>query len=217
MKLFSAFFVFLVCTGCSTLSKTKNFEIEPSPKYQRTYVYDWCEENQAVLGILGEHCSGIYKPPLYSVPIDDGFLVIYPLLLSHEELSVGPMGLPIIPLSGNKVSMSEEQNIYFRFRTYSKTGNFNIAPVRVSILNANRGSCDVIERSEDEIGKVYNCVVGLKVNKLQKLIINLELDDNSALDISYILSEFTSYRPIVAPNGPARDIKPFITIADPDV
>ncbi|WP_445361781.1 hypothetical protein ACJJIL_09405 [Microbulbifer sp. EKSA005] len=216
MKLFSVLVVFLVCSGCSTFSKTANFEVEPSPKYHRTYVYDWCEEDQAALGVFGEHCFGIYNPPLYSMPIDDGFLVIYPIFLSHEELSVGPLGLPIIPLGGNEVPSSEEKNIYFRFRTYSKSGNFDFAPVKVSILNTNRGSCDVIERSEDAIGKVYSCMFGLKINKHQKLIINLELNGSSAFEISYVLSEFLSYRPVVSPNGPPRDIKPFIKIVKPD-
>ncbi|TAA47124.1 hypothetical protein [Corallincola spongiicola] len=216
MKLFAALISFLVCTGCSTLSKTTNFEIEPSPQYQRTYVYDWCEENQSALGVFGEHCFGIYNPPLYSFPVDDGFLVIYPLLLSHEELSAGPLGLPIIPLGSNEASGSEEQNLYFRFRTYSKAGNFDIAPVKISISNANNGSCDITESSEDAIGKVYTCVVSLKAGEHQRLSVNLKLNNNSAFDISYVLSEFTSYRPVVAPNGPARDEKPFITVVGPD-
>ena len=215
-KLFVIPIAILVFTGCSTLSKTTNYEIEPSSLYKRTYVFDWCEENQAALGMFGDHCFGMYKPPLYSYPIGNGFLVIYPLLLNHKEISAGPLGLPVIPLSSNESLDYLEQKLYFRFRTYSKFETFEVEPIKLFVENMSGDSCVISKESEDEIGAVYTCALTLKLREIENLRINLKLNDDSNVDISYKLSEFTSYRPVVAPNGPARDVKPFIVIEGND-
>ena len=216
LKLFVILLAILVFTGCSTLSKTTNFEIEPSPLYKRTYVFDWCEENQAALGIFGDHCFGVYKPPLYSYPMGNGFLVIYPLLVNHNEIAAGPLGLPVIPLGSNESLDNLEQKLYFRFRTYSEFEAFEVKPIKLFVLNASGEACAISKESEDDIGAVYTCVLTLKLREIENLKINLKLNDDSNVDISYKLSEFTSYRPVIAPNGPARDVKPFILIESND-
>ncbi|USD22775.1 hypothetical protein MJO52_06460 [Microbulbifer variabilis] len=198
------------------MSKTTNYEVVPSPLLKRTYVFDWCEESQATLGVFGEQCFGIYRPPLYSYPTGTGFLVIYPLLLSHNEIAAGPLGLPVIPLGANDDLDSLKQKLYFRFRTYSESEKFKIEPRRLIVLNQAEKICAISKESEDKIGFVYTCTLDFHSANLEELRVSLELNDNSKIEISYKLSEFTSYRPVVAPNGPARDVEPFILIEGKD-
>ena len=216
MKSLAILLTMLLCAGCSTLSKTTNYEIDASPKFKRTYVYDWCEENQVALGVFGEYCGGVYKPPLYSSPIENGYLVIYPLLVSHNQIAAGPLGLPVIPLGDNEDSEKSEQKLYFRFRTYSESKPFKIAPIKLFVKNAPEERCSISKNLEDDIGSVFTCILTLPKNGDESLQITLQLSNESVLDISYKLSEFTSYRPVIAPNGPARDVKPFIVIEGND-
>ncbi|WP_445357369.1 hypothetical protein ACJJIC_15680 [Microbulbifer sp. ANSA002] len=216
MKLLVKFLTVLIFAGCSTLSKTINYEIEPTSLLKRTYVFDWCEENQATLGLFEDHCFGIYNPPLYSYPVDKGYLVIYPLLVSHREIAAGPLGLPVIPLGGNNGLESSERKLYFRFRTYSETDDFNVIPLKLIAVSAAGEGCEFSKSSEDDIGEKYTCMLTINQKSIKSLKVNLKLSDNSEVDILYKLSEFTSYRPVVAPNGPARDEKPFIIIEKND-
>lgn len=203
------------CSGCSTLSKTVNYEIEPSPSLKRTFVSDWCEENQAALGVFGDSCFGIYNPPVYSYKIGDGYVVIYPALVSHAEIAAGPLGLPVIPLGNDSISDNSERKLFLRFRTYSKSENSQIQPLKVTILDSDRNiGCDVYKYSVDEIGDVFLCKLIIKKEDLKDFTATLTLSNRTDFNIAYRLKVFTSYRPVVAPNGPDRKVKPFIVIRD---
>jgi hypothetical protein len=206
----------LLSSGCSTVSKTINYEIEPSPQFKRTYASDWCEEDQAALGVVGDHCFGIYKPPLYSYPVENGFIVIYPILISHGEIAAGPLGLPIVPLGGNNPEDGLGQKLYFRFRTYSESALFEVYPSELTVSHAPKEVCKVVETERDKIGSIFTCVHLRPTSGSQNLIVKLKLSDNSDFEIQYKLSVFTSYRPVVAPNGPARRVEPFIIIESTD-
>jgi hypothetical protein len=183
---------------------------------KRTYVFDWCEESQVTLGIFGEYCSGIYNPPLYSYPIDNGFIVIYPVLLNYNQLVAGPLGLPLIPLGDNEGSNKSGKKLFFKFRTYSKSNKFMVKPKKLTVLNDSNKNCTFSGGFKDDAGLVYSCKLYLEHLFVDSLKVKLTLSDNTYIDVSYNLSEYMSYRPIVAPNGPARDVEPFIIIEGED-
>jgi hypothetical protein len=191
--------ILFLISGCSSLSNTTNYEIEEGDNLSRTYVYDWCEENQLSLGAFGVVCNGVYNPPLYSSSHKDGVYVFYPIQINHSPVLFGPLIIPLIPLD----SKPNVESINYKVRSLHKGSQPHIKPKKVTLYvnGIVNSSCILKEEINDGISDIFTCNFDIDVEKIEEFYTLLTLADEAEIKLVYSKNRFWSYRPIVAPAG----------------
>lgn len=209
---FLLFALIISITGCSTLSNTTNYEITIDESLVRTYVYDWCEESQFSLGVFGTQCSGVYSPPLYSLTYSETSYVFYPMQISHNDFSIGPLLVPIIYTN----YYSERETMKFKVRGLNKGSNSLVKPIKVAfyVNNLISSSCLLKEQENDGISNIFTCDLTIDIDNVDEFYSLLTLADQTEIKIQYTKNKFWSYRPIVAPAGKAGNSGKYIDIDD---
>lgn len=194
----SLLILLVLITGCSTLSKTTNYEIVQDDSLSRTYVYDWCEESQYTLGFLPPQCSGVYKPPLYSFTNIYGIYVFYPIQIKHEDISIGPVLAPIFPLGYKR-----DADMSYKIRSLYKGSDAPVKPRKVTfyVNNIEHTSCTLKEEESDGISDIFTCGFEIDTDKIEDFYSLVTFTDETEIKIGYTQKQFWSYRPIDAPAG----------------
>jgi hypothetical protein len=209
---FSLFAIIVSITGCSTLSNTTNYDVIKDERFVRAYVYDWCEENQVSLGIFGTQCSGVYSPPIYSLIYSETNYVFYPMQISHNNFSIGPLLVPIIYTD----YFSEQETMKYKVRSLNKGSNSLVKPIKVAfyVNNLQSSSCLLKEQDNDGISDIFTCDFTIDTDNISEFYSLLTLADQTEIKVEYTKNKFWSYRPIIAPAGKAGNTGKYIDIGD---
>jgi hypothetical protein len=200
----------ILITGCSTLSSTTNYELVKDESFVRTYVYDWCEENQLSLGILGPQCMGEYNPPVYSIVSNGANYIFYPMRISQNNISIGPILVPIIYTD----YQHSKETMEYKVRSLDKNKHSAVKPRKVDfyINDLKKSNCTLQEQENDGVSDIFTCNFKIDTNNVEVFYSLLTLSDQTEIKIEYTKNKFWSYRPLVAPAGKAGNTGKYIDI-----
>jgi len=209
---FIFFPLILLSVGCSTLSSTTNYEINYDENLSRTYVYDWCEESQYSLGIYGVQCGGIYSPPVYAYTNSNDIYVLYPMMIKHSDVSIGPPIAPIYPL----LKSYSGETISYKVRSLRKGNGLTISPLKIAfhINGMEKTSCTLIKRGGDFISDIFTCDLTIETDEIDEFESLITLSDGTKIKTGYTKNKFWSYRPLIAPAGWFGNRGAYINIED---